>query len=183
MSSNDVLAQVTPSRNGSLALLTGNLQARLVGLIVQVPALTVTVTDVEHHDRTEISHALLRHSQQPASIGAELDPLHGRGEVPDLDALARLDVPESDSVVRRAGRYEGAVGADVDGPERTLVAVVGAESLAVGREPDTEDLVLCDGEEKVAIAVELDLVEGPFLYERAGLSVFLVSRSAGGNRS
>jgi len=163
VASNDVLVQITPACHRSLALRAGNPQARLVVLVVQVPALTVTVADVEHDDRAQIPHALLRHGQQPAPVRAELDPLHGRGEVPDLDTLARLDVPESHGVVRRAGRHEDAVGADVDRPDGTLVAVVGAESLAVGREPDAEDLILCDGEEKVAIAVESYLVEGPFL--------------------
>lgn len=47
----------------------------------------------------------------------------------------------------------------VDGPDGTVVALVGAETLAIVREPSVDGRVLCDGEEQVTFAVELDLGE------------------------
>ena len=47
----------------------------------------------------------------------------------------------------------------VDGPDGTVVALVGSEALAVVREPRIDDGILCDREEQIALAVELDLGE------------------------
>jgi hypothetical protein len=53
------------------------------------------------------------------------------------------------------------------------MSVIGTESLAVSRPPGTHNLILRYGEQKIAIAVELDLVEGPFLCAKS-LSVGLL---------
>jgi hypothetical protein len=88
-----------------------------------------------------VPHALLRYAEELAAILVELDPLDGGRELPRLEALARLDVPESDRVVGRARGDNGACGVDVDGPDGTLVAAICAEALPVVREPDADLLV------------------------------------------
>ena len=59
----------------------------------------------------------------------------------------------------RASRCIGLPTVYVDGPDGTIVALVGAETLAIVREPSVDGGVLCDGEKQVAFAVELDLGE------------------------
>lgn len=46
-----------------------------------------------------------------------------------------------------------------DGPDGTIVAVECTETLAVGREPHVDDLVLGRREEEIALGVEDDLGE------------------------
>lgn len=47
----------------------------------------------------------------------------------------------------------------INGPDGTVVTLVGAETLAIVREPSVNDWILCDGEEQVTFTVELDLGE------------------------
>lgn len=86
---NDILGEETPSCHCRLAVLASDFQRRLSGLVLQVLA----IVDIQHSDRTQETHTLLRHSQQLASIWGESDPLHGGGEVPNLHAITSLDVP------------------------------------------------------------------------------------------
>ena len=44
------------------------------------------------------------------------------------------------------------------------MALVGSEALAIVTEPGAHVLILSDGEEEVAVAVELDLRQRTFLY-------------------
>ena len=144
----DVLAQVTPTGNGGLALVAhdGELPlVRLLGLRIRV--------DAEDDDIAQVTHSLLRAAEDLGAILVELDSLDGGGELPGLDVLARLDVPEADGVVGRAGGDHGRCGLDIDGPDGTDVAVVGAETLAIVREPGADLLVLGDGEDDVAVEV------------------------------
>ena len=46
---------------------------------------------------------------------------------------------------------------DVDRPYGAVVPIVRAETLAVMREPDIDDVVLGAGEEEIALLIELDL--------------------------
>ncbi len=144
----NVLAQVAPPGHSGLALVTHNGQDLLVALL----GLEVDL-DLEHHDGAQMAHALLGHAQQQRAILVELDPLDGGGEVPGLEALARLDIPEADRVVGRARGDNGGGRVDIDGPDGALVAVVTAQPLAVGCEPDTDVLVLGGREDEVAVAV------------------------------
>ena len=93
MSSNNVLAQITPSSNSSLAIFARNLQTRLIRLLIQVVSLAIAILHIKHHNRAQKAHTLLRHGQKPTSIGAEFDSFHGGGELPYFDAFAGLDVP------------------------------------------------------------------------------------------
>jgi len=52
---------------------------------------------------------------------------------------------------------------DIDRPDRSVVAVVSPETLAVVREPDVDDVVLGAGEEQVSLFVELDLGQRSFV--------------------
>ena len=144
----DVLAKIAPPGHGGLALVAHNRQLLLVGLLgVDVDL------DVEDDDGAQVPHALLGHAQQLGAVLVELDALDGRRELPCLEALARLDVPEADCVVGRARGENGGRGVDVDGPDGALVAAIGAEPLAVVCLPDADDLILGDGEDEVAIGV------------------------------
>ena len=60
VSRNNIFGQVTPSRNGCLALLAGNLEAGLVGLVGQVSTLSVSVSYIVDDYCSEVSHTLLR---------------------------------------------------------------------------------------------------------------------------
>lgn len=144
----DVFAQVAPPGNGGLALVADDGQ----GLLVRLLRLHVDL-DVEHNDCAQMPHALLRHAQQLGAILVELDALDGRGEVPCLEELAGLDLPEADGVVGGTGGDDGGGGVDIDGPDGTLVTVVCAETLAVVREPTADLLVLCGREDEIAFAV------------------------------
>jgi hypothetical protein len=57
--------------------------------------------------------------------------LDGGAELPCLEQLAGLDLPESDGVVGAAGSEQDGARVDVDGPESTLVALVDTEALTV----------------------------------------------------
>lgn len=145
---NDVLAEDTPAGNGSLALVADNGEGPLVGLL----CVDVRV-DVDDDDVAEVAHALLGDAEQLGAVLVELDALDGRGELPRLELAARLDLPQADGVVCGARGDHGRGRVDVDGPDGADVAVVGAEALAVVGEPGADLLVLCDGEDEVAIEV------------------------------
>lgn len=145
---NDVLAEVAPASNGGLALVADDGEDLLVALL----GVDVGV-DVHDDDVAQESHTLLGDAQQLGAVLVELDALDGRGELPDLEAAAGLDLPEADGVVGRAGGDHGRGGVDIDGPDGTDMAVVRAETLAVVRKPDTDLLILGDGEDQVAIEV------------------------------
>lgn len=89
MPRNDVFVQVTPSRNCGLALLTGDFQTGFVVLVLQILA----ISDIVHNNRSQVTHTFLCHSQQPASVRGEFDPLNRRREIPDLDTVSSLDIP------------------------------------------------------------------------------------------
>ncbi len=144
----DVLGEGAPAGDGGLALVADNGEGALVGLL----GVDVGV-DVKGDDVGEVSHALLGDAQQLGAVLVELDALDGRGELPLLEALARLDLPQADGVVGGARGDHGRGRIDVDGPDGTDVAAVRAETLAVVREPGANDLVLGDGEEEIAIEV------------------------------
>lgn len=149
MAGNDVLGQVAPASDGSLALVAHNCQIPLVAL------LGVDVQNYgENDNRAQMTHALLGHSQELLSVGGELDALDGSGEVPGLQQAAGLDLPESHGVVGATTRDHGGGGIDVDGPDGALVSLVGAEPFAIVGIPDTDLLVLGNGEEEVAVGVE-----------------------------
>lgn len=134
---NDVLAEVTPTGDGGLAVLANDSHDLLIALL----GVNVEL-DVEDDDGTEMTHALLRHTQELAAILAELNALDGGREVPCLEKSAGLDLPEADGVVGGTGGEDSGCGVDVDGPDGTLVAVVCTETLAVVREPNANLLVL-----------------------------------------
>lgn len=148
MAGDDVLGHVAPSRHGRLAPVAHNSQLPLVGLL----SLGVEV-DRQHDDVTHVTHALLGDAQELRGILVELDALDGGGELPGLDQAAGLDVPEADGVVGGARGEEGAGRVGVDGPDGTNVALVGAQALAVVREPAADDLILGDGEDEVTVGV------------------------------
>lgn len=149
MAGNDVLGQVAPASNGSLALVAHDCQIPLVALLgVDIQ------NDGENDDRTQMTHALLGNSQNLLSVGAELDTLDCGGEVPGLQQAAGLDFPESHGVVGATTRDYGGSGIDVDGPDGALVSLVGAETFAIVCIPDTDLLVLGHGEKEVAVGIE-----------------------------
>ena len=147
----DVLAKITPPGNGGLALVANDGHDLLIGLLgVDVEL------DIQHDNGAQVTHALLRYTQQPGAILVELDALDGRREVPRLEKLAGLDLPQADGVVGRAGGDDGRGGVDVDGPDGTLVALICAEPLAVVCEPGADVLILGSREEEIAFAVVPD---------------------------
>lgn len=111
MSSDDVLAQITPRRNCRLALPERNGKQRRICL----HSIHINY-DREHNDRSQMTHSLLRHSQQQCSILAELNPLDRRREIPSLEGLSCLYIPYLDGVIGSAGGKEGARGINIDGP-------------------------------------------------------------------
>jgi hypothetical protein len=140
VSGDNELAQVTPSGNGSLGLAGGDGEHRTVDL------LGIDIDDNGENDNgSTVSHTLLSNCQQQSSVLVELDALDGGGELPGLKTSSGLYLPELDAVVGGSGSEESGGGVDVDGPERSLVAVVGSETLSVGcrlyqllRAPDAE---------------------------------------------
>jgi hypothetical protein len=79
-------------------------------------------------------------------------------------------VQKSDSpnrVVGSAGEKELGLPVDVETPDSTAVAVVSPQALAVDGVPDVGLTVLGAGEEKVALAVVLDLRDGLFVTVQA----------------
>ncbi len=144
----DVLAKVAPPGDRGFALLANDGQLLLVGLL----GVNVDL-DIEDDDGAEMTHALLRHAKQLGAILVELDALDGGREVPCLQALPGLDVPETNCVVGRARGENSGGGVDIDGPDGTLVAAVCPETLAVMRHPHADLLILGYGEDEVAIGV------------------------------
>lgn len=144
----DVLVEVAPSGNGSFALVANNGHDLLVALL----CLHINL-DVEDNDGAQMSHALLRYAQQLGTIGVELDTLDGCWELPGLEVLAGLDVPETDGIIGRTRSEKGGRGVNVDGPDGAYVTVVGSEALAIVSEPYADLLILGDGENEIAIAV------------------------------
>ena len=148
MAGDDVLGEGAPAGNGGLGLVADNSQDSFIALLGSDVGV-----DVEDDNVGQIAHALLGDAQQLGAVLVELDALDGRGELPDLEALARLDVPQADGIVGRARGNHGRGGVDVDGPDGADVAVVCAQTLAVVCEPGANGLVLGDGEEEIAIEV------------------------------
>ena len=137
----DILTQITPPGHRRFTLIARNDQTPLIALLRFHIDL-----HIQHHDRAQKPHPLLRHREQFRAVLVELHPLDRRVEIPYFDALARADVPEADGVVGSAGGEERGAGVHVDGPEGALVAVVGAEAFAVGGEPGAYYLVFGAGE-------------------------------------
>lgn len=137
VASDDVLGQVAPTGDGGLALVAHDDEG-LLGVLgsggVQV--------DVEDDDGAEVTHTLLSDAEQLGAVLVELDALDGGGELPGHQALASLNLPQLDGIVGRARGDQSGGGVDVDGPDGALVAVVGAEALAVVGEPGADVLVL-----------------------------------------
>lgn len=149
MASDDVLAKGAPAGNSGLALVTDDCKLLLIGL------LSVEVgVDLDNDDVGKITHSLLGNAQQLGAVFVKLDSLDGGGELPGLDKATALDFPEADGVVGRTGGDHGRGGVDVDSPDGSDVAVVGSKTLAVVGEPGADLLVLCDGEDEIAIFVE-----------------------------
>ena len=69
---------------------------------------------------------------------------------PRLEQFARLHLPQADRVVGSSGREQRGGRVDVDGPQRTLVALVHAKALAVVAIPPAHDMVLGNGKDQVA---------------------------------
>lgn len=90
----DVLASLAPASNSGLALVANNGQGPLVGLL----GVDVRV-DVDDDDVAQVAHTLLSNAQQLGTVLVELDTLDGGGELPSLEALAGLDLPQADGVV------------------------------------------------------------------------------------
>lgn len=133
----DVLGKVAPSSDGSLALIAHDDE----GLLGVLGSLDVQ-GDVKHDNGAQVTHTLLGDAQQLSAVLVEFDALDGGGELPGHQALAGLNLPQLDGVVGGTGGNHGGGGVDVDGPDGTLVAVVGAEALTVVREPGANVLVL-----------------------------------------
>lgn len=144
----DVLGQVAPAGDGGLALVTDDDEG-LLGVLLGGDV----EGDVEHDNVAEVAHALLGDAEQLGAVLVELDALDGGGELPRHQALAGLDLPQLDGVVGRARGEQRAGRVEVDGPDGALVAVVGADALAVVRGPKANVLVLCCGCDEVAITV------------------------------
>lgn len=146
MPRDDIPAQITPPGHRRLSLIARNDETPLIALL----RLHIH-NHIQHHNRAQKAHSLLRHRKQFGPVLVELHPFHRGVEIPHFYAFARADVPEADGVVGGAGGEEGGAGVDVDGPEGALVAVIGAEAFAVGGEPGADYLVFGAGEEDVAI--------------------------------
>lgn len=52
---------------------------------------------------------------------------------------------------------------DINRPDRSTVAIISSETLAIVREPGVDNVVLGTGEEEVALFIELDLGQGSFV--------------------
>ncbi|KAI3488103.1 hypothetical protein L1887_47882 [Cichorium endivia] len=115
--------------------------------------------DAEDAQGAAMTHARLGDDEHLGAVLGEGDALGCGGELPDVEALAGCDLPETHLVVGGARDEEGGGGVYVDGPYGTVVALVGSEALAIVREPGVDDGVLCDREEQITLAVELDLGE------------------------
>lgn len=127
VSRDDVLGAGRETSNGDLGNVVDNnaqdVLAALLGLGVLV--------DVVDDDCAELALTLLRDTQQLSAVLVELDALDGGSELPSLQQLAGLDLPQSDGVVGAAGCEQDGARVDVDCPEGTLVALVNTEALTV----------------------------------------------------
>lgn len=148
MTGDNVLVEVAEASDGGLGLVANDGKDALVALL----GLGIGV-DVDDDDVGEVTHTLLGDTKQLGSVLAELDALHGSGELPGLEVLARLDIPKAHGVVGGTGGDHGAGGVDVDSPDGTNVAVVSAETLAIVRVPNANLLILGDGEDEVTVIV------------------------------
>ena len=146
MPRNDIPTQITPPRHRRLRLIARDDETPLIALL----RLHID-NDIQHRDRAQEAHPLLRHREQFGPVLVELHPFDRRVEVPYFDAFSRADVPQADGVVGGARGEQGRAGVDVDGPEGALVSVVRAEAFAVGGEPGADYLVFGAGEEDVAV--------------------------------
>lgn len=115
----DVLGEVGEAGNGGLALVADYPQQLLVGL----GGLDIGV-DLVYDDGGQVPGALLCDTEQLPAVGRELDALDGCGELPGLQQLACLDLPQAHRVVGTTGREQLRGGVDVDGPQGSDVAVV-----------------------------------------------------------
>ena len=127
----NVLVQKAPCGHCSFALLTGDLETVLVGLICQV----IAVSDIVHHDRSKEAHSLFSHSQQLVAVFAKFYSFYGSGLFPGCDILASLCVPESNSVVCCSRSNYSTVWRDVDCPKSALVTSICSQPLPVVRIP------------------------------------------------
>ena len=148
MTSDDISREVTPAGHGGLALLARDLQTRLGRMF----ALNIAV-DVEDDDGAQLAHALLRHRQQLRTVFGKFHALHRRQEIPRLQAFPGSNVPNANGVVGGASGEECGGGVYIDRPQGALMAMIGAQSLAVGREPCAHDVVFGGREENIAIFV------------------------------
>ena len=137
MAGNDILRKVAPASDSSLALVANDGEITLVALF----GLDVW-NDGENDDRAQMTHTLLSNTQKLTAIRAELNTLDGSREVPCLEQAASLDLPQSHGVVGATTRNHGGGGINIDGPDGTLVPLVGAKTFAIVRKPDTDLLVL-----------------------------------------
>ena len=120
------LVEIAPGGNGCLALAEGDGENRRIRLFdIGIHG------DWEHNHGSKMSHAHLRHGQQQFAVVRELDALDGRREVPRLQAPSGLHLPQLDCVIGRSGGEESSRGIDINRPQRSLVASVCSESLAV----------------------------------------------------
>ena len=144
----DILAEVAPACDGGLAFVADNCEGPLICLL----SVDVRV-DFENDDVGEVTHALLGNAQELGAVLVELNALDSGRELPCLETATGLDLPEADGVVGRAGGDHGGGGVDIDSPDSTNVAMVGAETLAVVRVPYANLLILGDREDEIAIEV------------------------------
>lgn len=148
MSSNNVLGTIAPTRHSRLASVANDSKRPLVGLLdLRIYG------DVEHDDVAEVTHSLLCDAQDLGGILVELYSLDGGGELPGLDALSGLDLPEADGVVGGTGGGDRARRVDIDSPDGTYVTLVGTETFAIMGEPDTDLVILRYGEDEIAIGI------------------------------
>ena len=98
--------------------------------------------------------------------GIHLRPL-GKGDAADrtvvgevADALSGLAVPQPDGGIGAGRKDPAAEPIDVEVPNGTLVAVEGADAVAILGAPHGWDMVLAAGEEQIAVVVELDDGDG-----------------------
>lgn len=148
VSSNNILGHIAPTGHSRLASVANDGKRPLVGLL----GLGI-YGDVEHDDVAEVTHSLLRDAQDLGGVLVELDSLDGGGELPGLDTLSGLYLPEANGVVGGTGCGDRARRVDIDGPDGTYVALVGTETLAIMGEPNTDLVILGYGEDEIAIGI------------------------------
>lgn len=165
MTSDDVFVQITPCRNRCLALSEGDCEQWSICLL----RLDIDYNR-ENYQSSQESHSSLCHSQQKRPVLTELNSLDSGWEVPSLERLSGLHIPDFDSVVCGPGGKKCTCRVDINSPESSLVPVVGTEALTVDGVPCADNVVLCGGEEKIAYG-KLAL---RYLWVRSQLTVFVV---------